>query len=49
MIVKDTPGERRKETPGLIGMNIISECMDIFQTNVANTEVKGFARIAGNS
>ena len=49
LIVKDTPGERRKDFPGLIGMNIISECMDMLQTNCVNTDVKGFARIAGNS
>ena len=49
LIVKDTRGEHRKDLPGLIGMNIISECMDIFQSNIVNTDVKGFACVAGNN
>ena len=55
LIAKDTHEDDKKDSPGLIGMNIISQCMDIFQNLVgdsarrANSEVKGFARIAGNS
>lgn len=56
LIVKDCPEkEGRIDKPGLMGMNIISQCMEIFKSFLPNigkhvrSEVKGFARVAGRS
>ncbi|CAC5375533.1 unnamed protein product [Mytilus coruscus] len=54
LILKDSPGVNRKDSSGLIGMNIISQCKDLFETinnsvKPENSEIKGFARVAGNS
>ncbi|KAK3107286.1 hypothetical protein FSP39_011149 [Pinctada imbricata] len=55
LIIRDPPGRSRNETtPGLIGMNIIAQCSDILKTQIGNmtsasSELKGFARVAGNS
>ena len=55
LIVKDVSG---REIPGLIGMNIISQCRDVFMSEIPSIstieaktrvgEVKGFARISSN-
>lgn len=55
LIVKDVSG---RDIPGLIGMNIISQCRDLFLSEIPSIsaieakarvgEVKGFARIASN-
>ncbi|CAG2204695.1 unnamed protein product [Mytilus edulis] len=54
LILKDSPGVNRKDSSGLIGMNIISQCMDLFKTinnsiKPEHSEIKGFARVAGSS
>jgi hypothetical protein len=31
LIVKDVPGSQRNDIPGLIGMNVISQCAELLQ------------------
>ena len=40
LIVKDAPGSQRNDIPGLIGMNVISQCAELLQKQMGPSYLK---------